>query len=94
MTSDGRHQLACHTLYRVFVADECTGIGGSELALLEGEIAGCVASGQLDRAAALIHSRHHWQRFAEQLRDSLELQAEILKLARTDTLLCRCEDVP
>ncbi|KAF0863375.1 FAD/NAD(P)-binding oxidoreductase [Pseudomonas sp. LD120] len=82
------------SLPQVFAAGECTGIGGSELALIEGQIAGCVATGQEDRAAALIQQRRHWQHFAEQLHKHFELRPEILKLAQADTLLCRCEDVP
>jgi len=82
------------SLPQVLAAGECTGIGGSELALIEGRIAGCVASGQADRAAELIQQRRHWQHFAERLLRHFELQPQVLQLARADTLLCRCEDVP
>ncbi|SED10277.1 NADPH-dependent 2,4-dienoyl-CoA reductase, sulfur reductase [Pseudomonas saponiphila] len=82
------------SLPQVLAAGECTGIGGSELARIEGEIAGCVASGQSARAAALIAQRRHWQDFATRLQQHFELQPRILQLARPDTLLCRCEDVP
>lgn len=82
------------SLPQVLAAGECTGIGGSELALIEGEIAGCVASGQSARAAGLIRQRQHWQAFARQLQRHFELQPQILELARPETLLCRCEDVP
>lgn len=82
------------SLPQVLAAGECTGIGGSELALIEGRIAGYVASGQADRAATLIRQRRHWQRFADSLQRHFELQPQILQLARADTLLCRCEDVP
>ncbi|AZC23146.1 NAD(P)/FAD-dependent oxidoreductase [Pseudomonas sessilinigenes] len=78
----------------VYAAGECTGIGGSELALVEGEIAGYAATGQAGRAAALNAQRQHWQRFAGQLRKHFALQPQILELAQPDTLLCRCEDVP
>ncbi|RBJ84926.1 NAD(P)/FAD-dependent oxidoreductase [Pseudomonas sp. MWU12-2534b] len=82
------------SLPQVLAAGECTGIGGSELALIEGEIAGCVASGQSARAATLIERRRHWQDFAARLQRHFALQPQILQLARPDTLFCRCEDVP
>ncbi|WP_047302367.1 NAD(P)/FAD-dependent oxidoreductase [Pseudomonas fluorescens] len=82
------------SLPQVLAAGECTGIGGSELALIEGEIAGCVASGQSARAATLIDRRWHWQDFAARLQRHFALQPQILQLARPDTLFCRCEDVP
>ena len=53
-----------------------------------------MASGQADRAAELIQQRRHWQHFAERLLRHFELQPQVLQLARADTLLCRCEDVP
>lgn len=77
----------------VLAAGECTGVGGSELALIEGEIAGLVASGQDAAAAALSQRRQHWQAFADQVRSAFTLRPEVLQLARPDTLLCRCEDV-
>ncbi len=82
------------SLPHIYAAGECTGIGGSELSQVEGEIAGCIATGQQDRAAGLVRQRRHWQRFAGQLRKHFALQPPILGLARPDTLLCRCEDVP
>lgn len=77
----------------IFAAGECTGVGGSELALIEGEIAGLAASGQTSAAAALSQRRQHWQAFADQVRHTFALQPQVLQLARPDTLLCRCEDV-
>ncbi|MGC5702790.1 NAD(P)/FAD-dependent oxidoreductase [Pseudomonas sp. NFXW11] len=81
------------SLPQVYAAGECTGIGGRELAEIEGQIAGFAASGQLQRASALIRQRRHWQGFAARLQRHFELQASVLQLARADTLLCRCEDV-
>jgi len=48
----------------VLAAGECTGIGGMELARVEGEIAGLVASGATEQALALRSERARWQRFA------------------------------
>lgn len=82
------------SLPQVYAAGECTGVGGSELAMVEGEIAGLAASGQQQAAAALIQRRARWQAFADRVRETFALQPQILALARADTLLCRCEDVP
>ncbi|WGS46525.1 NAD(P)/FAD-dependent oxidoreductase [Burkholderia sp. JSH-S8] len=76
-----------------FAAGECTGVGGSELAMVEGEIAGCAATGQTARLAALVERRAHWQAFADAVRDRFAIREPIRQLARPDTLVCRCEDV-
>ncbi|MBR7960265.1 NAD(P)/FAD-dependent oxidoreductase [Burkholderia vietnamiensis] len=76
-----------------FAAGECTGVGGSELAMVEGEIAGCAATGQTQSLAALIARRAHWHAFADAVRERFAIREPIRRLARPDTLLCRCEDV-
>ncbi|WP_175866338.1 NAD(P)/FAD-dependent oxidoreductase [Burkholderia contaminans] len=77
----------------VFAAGECTGVGGSELAMVEGEIAGLAATGQTAPLAALVAQRAHWQVFADAVRERFAIREPIRRLARADTLLCRCEDV-
>ncbi|MGE8369036.1 NAD(P)/FAD-dependent oxidoreductase [Cupriavidus sp.] len=81
-------------LPHVYAAGECTGIGGSELALLEGRIAGYAAAGADDRAGALAATRARWHAFAELVRTTFALDPALKTLARADTPLCRCEDVP
>ncbi|WP_175842132.1 NAD(P)/FAD-dependent oxidoreductase [Burkholderia arboris] len=76
-----------------FAAGECTGVGGSELAMVEGEIAGYAATGQTAPLAALVARRAHWQAFADAVRERFAIREPIRRLARPDTLLCRCEDV-
>ncbi|RQZ52091.1 FAD/NAD(P)-binding oxidoreductase [Burkholderia sp. Bp9099] len=76
-----------------FAAGECTGVGGSELAMVEGEIAGYAATGQTAPLAERIALRAHWQAFADAVRERFAIREPIRKLARPDTLLCRCEDV-
>ncbi|KWF38216.1 FAD/NAD(P)-binding oxidoreductase [Burkholderia pseudomultivorans] len=76
-----------------FAAGECTGVGGSELAMIEGEIAGHAATGQTAPLAALVARRAHWQSFADAVRERFAIREPIRRLARPDTLLCRCEDV-
>ena len=77
-----------------FAAGECTGIGGSELALVEGRIAGHAAIGELGQASTQFAERRHWQGFADRLASTFRLDERLATLAAPDTLVCRCEDVP
>ncbi|POM15530.1 FAD-dependent pyridine nucleotide-disulfide oxidoreductase [Burkholderia cepacia] len=77
----------------VLAAGECTGVGGSELAMVEGEIAGHAATGQTAPLAALVERRAHWQAFADAVRERFAIREPVRRLARPDTLVCRCEDV-
>jgi NADPH-dependent 2,4-dienoyl-CoA reductase/sulfur reductase-like enzyme len=77
-----------------YAAGECTGFGGSELALVEGRIAGLAASGQPARAAGLAPQRERWRRFAAALERAFVLDPVLRTLPTPDTLVCRCEDVP
>lgn len=76
-----------------FAAGECTGFGGSELALVEGAIAGHAAVGNTEAARQLWPRRARWQGFAGALNRAFGLDPQLKALARDDTLVCRCEDV-
>ncbi|WP_434605822.1 NAD(P)/FAD-dependent oxidoreductase [Pseudomonas sp. D2-30] len=76
-----------------YAAGECTGFGGSELALVEGAIAGHVAADDTSAAERLWPRRARWQGFALALNKAFALDARLKGLARGDTLVCRCEDV-
>jgi D-hydroxyproline dehydrogenase subunit alpha len=78
---------------RVLAAGECTGIGGMELARIEGEIAGLVASGAREQANALHAQRARWQRFAARVENGFVLSDAARAIPSDATLLCRCEDV-
>ncbi len=78
----------------VFCAGEPTGIGGVEVALLEGEIAGLAAAGRTAEAEKLIQHRKRQQGFVHALRAASVLDPQLRKLASDATLVCRCEDVP
>lgn len=78
----------------IYAAGECTGFGGSELALVEGSIAGHAAAGNREAAQRLWGARTRWQRFADALNRHFVLDPALKRLAEPDTLLCRCEDVP
>jgi NADPH-dependent 2,4-dienoyl-CoA reductase/sulfur reductase-like enzyme len=77
----------------VLAAGEVTGIGGLELSLAEGEIAGFTAAGKLEKAHALFAARDSHRRFADALERAFAPRAELRALPREDTLVCRCEDV-
>jgi NADPH-dependent 2,4-dienoyl-CoA reductase/sulfur reductase-like enzyme len=75
----------------VFCAGEPTGIGGVELALLEGQIAGLAATGKIAEAKKLARRRRLG--FVHALTDASALDPQLKKLATETTLVCRCEDV-
>ena len=77
-----------------YAAGECTGFGGSELALVEGAIAGHAAVGNTAAARQLWPRRTRWQGFAKALNNAFSLNPHLKSLAQADTLVCRCEDVP
>ncbi|MYM38807.1 NAD(P)/FAD-dependent oxidoreductase [Duganella qianjiadongensis] len=77
----------------VYCAGEGTGIGGVDLALVEGRIAGLAASGAVAETETLFRQRTRWRKFASRLERGFALRAEVLALAEDSTLVCRCEDV-
>ena len=78
----------------IYAAGEVTGIGGLELSMVEGEIAGYAAAGQPDAARRLFAARERHRRFAAALERAFRLRQDLAELAADDTLVCRCEDVP
>lgn len=83
----------CTSQPQVWAAGECTGFGGSELAMVEGSIAGYAAIGQNEKASQLFAQRQRYLLFAHLLEKSFKLRAELKTLARPRTIFCRCEDV-
>ena len=81
------------TVPQVYSAGEATGIGGLELSLVEGEIAGLAAMGKRDDARALFPGREKHRRFAELLNRTFALREELKQLPAPETIVCRCEDV-
>jgi hypothetical protein len=77
----------------VYAAGELTGIGGADVALVEGEIAGLAASGREDAARRLMARRGAWQKFRAALGRAYALRKELASLAAAETVVCRCEDV-
>ena len=77
----------------VFCAGEPTGIGGLELSLVEGQIAGLAAAGNVGDAHKLFRSRARLQKFKKKLDQAFTLRPELKKLPQPETIVCRCEDV-
>jgi len=82
------------TVEGVYCAGEPTGIGGVELALVEGQIAGLSAAGRVAEARKLFRARTRAQRFRRLLDRTFALRPELKNLPHPDTFICRCEDVP
>ncbi|BCQ25248.1 FAD-dependent oxidoreductase [Caballeronia sp. NK8] len=76
----------------VFAAGECTGIGGMELASVEGA---CAAQSALGIAgdARLVRERDRWRAFARRVAQAFALGDAARAMPSPGTLLCRCEDV-
>jgi D-hydroxyproline dehydrogenase subunit alpha len=77
----------------VFAAGEASGMGGVDLALIRGQIAGLSVSDRKRDADALRRARRRANAFAESLRRAFVLREELKGLPRAETLVCRCEDV-
>ena len=81
------------TVPSIFCAGEPTSIGGVELALVEGQIAGLAAAGRRSEAKALFGKRQKARRFARLLDRTFRLRSELGSLPLPETMVCRCEDV-
>lgn len=76
----------------VYCAGEGSGVGGVDLALAEGHIAGLHAAGDAVERRWLAQRRRQ-QAFARRLGSTFSLRPELRSLCTPDTLVCRCEDV-
>lgn len=77
----------------VFCVGEPTGIGGIELSLVEGQIAGLAAAGRNENAKSFFKAREDARKFAQKLERAFSLRPELRELPFPDTIVCRCEDV-
>jgi D-hydroxyproline dehydrogenase subunit alpha len=80
------------TIADVYCCGEPTGIGGVDLALVEGEIAGFGAAGVVPSEHLAARRAVH-RREAASLERAFALRPELLALADAETIVCRCEDV-
>jgi NADPH-dependent 2,4-dienoyl-CoA reductase/sulfur reductase-like enzyme len=84
------------SIAHVYAAGELTGIGGVDLALAEGTIAGHVAAGgSLDDA--VLHAsrarRSTWRRFGARLEAAHGIGEQWTEWLSDETIVCRCEEV-
>ncbi|MCV2369505.1 NAD(P)/FAD-dependent oxidoreductase [Roseateles oligotrophus] len=77
----------------VYAAGECTGIGGVDKALVEGQSVALALLARLDTSGSLRRRRIQVGRFAAALEKAFALRPELLQLADAKTMICRCEDV-
>ncbi len=77
----------------VFCAGEPTGIGGMDLAVVEGQVAGFAAAGSVEEAEKLARIRNKRVAFMRALESVTTLDQKLKGLATDATLVCRCEDV-
>jgi NADPH-dependent 2,4-dienoyl-CoA reductase/sulfur reductase-like enzyme len=77
----------------IYCAGEPVGIGGLEAALIEGQIAGFAAAGNVSGARKLFAARAAARKFTKLLARAFALRDELRSLAAPETLVCRCEDV-
>lgn len=77
----------------VYCAGEPTGIGGVNLSLIEGEIAGLCSAGRVQDARAMYRRRDALRADAAGMNRTFALRQELRTLAAADTIVCRCEDV-
>jgi thioredoxin reductase len=86
------------TVPGLFTAGETTGVGGSDLARAEGEIAGRAAARYLGRAVApppraVVRERAMLRRFAAVMHAVHAVQPGWAGWPGDDTVICRCEEV-
>ncbi|MGH9711543.1 MAG: hypothetical protein ACRD37_13460, partial [Candidatus Acidiferrales bacterium] len=74
-------------------AGEPTGIGGVELSIVEGQIAGLAAAGEREKAQEYFGERKSQRRFSVALERAFALRDELRSLSDAETIVCRCEDV-
>jgi NADPH-dependent 2,4-dienoyl-CoA reductase/sulfur reductase-like enzyme len=90
----------------VYLAGEVCGVGGAAQALVEGEIAGCMAAAELDgppapaqrrtlarRLATPLRRRARMRRFADTLGRSFPVPGTWREVLPPETVVCRCEEV-
>jgi D-hydroxyproline dehydrogenase subunit alpha len=81
------------TVSEIYCAGEPTGIGGLDLSLVEGQIAGHAAAGNREAARRLFSERNRSRSFAAALQRAFSLRDELRSLPADATFICRCEDV-
>ncbi len=77
----------------IYSAGEATGVGGMELALAEGEVAGADAAGSTASARGRQPVVKRLRNMARRMDTAFALRPELRALAAPGATMCRCEDV-
>ncbi len=77
----------------VYLAGEVCGVGGAQLSLVEGELAGLIAAGATP-PKALRRKRNSHRAFAQAMHRTYPVPSGWQTWLHDDTLVCRCEEVP
>jgi NADPH-dependent 2,4-dienoyl-CoA reductase/sulfur reductase-like enzyme len=85
-------QWQATSVEQVYCAGEPTGIGGVELSIAEGQVAGFAAAGAKEEARRFFPVRNKYSDFARAMDRAFELRSE-LRSVPDDVFVCRCEDV-
>ncbi|WP_330230383.1 FAD-dependent oxidoreductase [Nocardia sp. NBC_00508] len=76
----------------VWAAGEVTGIGGSQVATVEGTVAGLAAAGADPTADRVLRARHRTaEQFVARLAAAHPIRPGVLTWSRPETVICRCE---
>ena len=90
---DNQRSTHNHQGVEIFAAGEITGVGGSELALIEGANAGLAASHSSKSIKKLKAPRRRAERFARVLEKGYPVSPGWNGWLTPDTIICRCEEV-
>ena len=77
----------------IYCAGEPTGVGGADLALIEGEIAGLAAAGAPAIGRQLLAARGRLRVAATVMDRAFAPRTELRSVCTDETIVCRCEDV-
>ncbi len=90
---DDQRASTSNSTVQIFAAGEITGIGGSELSLAEGAIAGLAAATSRSNLKELKKLRGKAKKFAFALQRVYSLPLEWRNWLTPETIICRCEEV-
>ena len=93
VVDENQRAISPHPEIQIFAAGEITGIGGSELSLAEGAIAGLAAAGSRTNPRELKKLRRKAARFALSLQLVYPISLGWKNWLTPETTICRCEEV-
>ena len=97
-----RNELLETSVPEVYAAGDCAGIGGAGMSMIEGRIAGAAVSNKLGKISDTVLQeqirkdlalRAREEKFAQLLGDLFSPTDDLYRLAREDTIICRCEQI-